>query len=60
MSAIALVAMPIGLGTLMTLINPSYMSPLYTTSGGQVLMAICLTSIAIGALLLKRIVSVRY
>jgi Flp pilus assembly protein TadB len=36
------------------------MKPLYTTSGGQLLIGICLTSIAIGALFLKRIVSVRY
>jgi tight adherence protein B len=60
MSAIVLVAMPIGLGALMTLISPSYMAPLYTTSGGHILMVVCLTSMAIGGLLLKRIVSVRY
>ncbi len=51
MSAIVLVLMPIGLGALMTLISPSYMTPLYTTSGGHILMVLCLTSIAIGALL---------
>jgi tight adherence protein B len=60
MSAIVLVLMPIGLAALMTLISPSYMTPLYTTTGGHILMVMCLTSIAIGALILKRIVSVRY
>ena len=60
MSAIVLVLMPIGLGALMTLMSPSYMAPLYTTSGGHIVMVICLTSIAIGGLILKRIVSVRY
>jgi tight adherence protein B len=60
MSAIVLVLMPVGLGALMTLISPSYMTPLYTTSGGHILIALCLTSIAIGGLFLKRIVSVRY
>jgi Flp pilus assembly protein TadB len=60
MSAIVLVLMPIGLGALMTLISPSYMKPLYTTSGGHILMVLCLTSIAIGGLLLKKTVSVRY
>jgi tight adherence protein B len=60
MSAIVLVLMPIGLGGLMTLISPSYMEPLYTTSAGHIVMALCLTSIAIGGLILKRIVSVRY
>jgi tight adherence protein B len=60
MSALVLVLMPIGLAALMTLISPSYMTPLYTTTGGHILMVMCLTSIAIGALILKRIVSVRY
>ncbi len=60
MSAIVLTLMPVGLAALMTLISPSYMKPLYTTAGGHILMVLCLTSIAIGGLLLKRIVSVRY
>jgi Flp pilus assembly protein TadB/Mg-chelatase subunit ChlD len=60
MSAIVLVLMPVGLAALMTLISPWYMKPLYTTAGGHILMVLCLTSIAIGGLLLKRIVSVRY
>ena len=60
MSAIVLVGLPIGLAALMTVISPTYMTPLYTTSGGQMLVGICLTSMAIGALFLKRIVSVRY
>jgi tight adherence protein B len=59
MSAIVLVGLPIGLAVLMTAISPTYMTPLYTTSGGQMLLGICLTSMAIGALFLKRIVSVR-
>ena len=44
----------------MTLISPAYMTPLFTTSSGHVLIGICLTSMAIGSLILKRIVSVRY
>jgi tight adherence protein B len=59
-SAIVLVGLPIGLAGLMTLISPSYMTPLYTTSAGHVLIVICLTSMAIGSLFLKRIVSVGY
>ena len=59
-SAIALVLMPVGLGALMTLISPSYMSPLFTTSGGRILVALCLASMAIGSMFLKRIVSVRF
>lgn len=59
-SAITLVALPIGLGALMTMLSPSYMAPLYSTSGGHILIGICLTSIAIGGVFLKQIVSVRY
>jgi Flp pilus assembly protein TadB len=33
---------------------------MFTTSGGRILIAICLTSMAIGSLFLKRIVSVRF
>jgi tight adherence protein B len=60
MSAIVLVAMPIGLAALMTLISPQYMTPLFTTSGGHMLIGICLTSIGIGALFLRQIVSVKF
>jgi tight adherence protein B len=60
MSAIVLVGMPIALGALMTLLSPQYMAPLYTTSTGHVLIGVCLTSMAVGALFLKQIVSVKY
>ena len=60
MSAIVLVSLPIALGVLMTLLSPEYMAPLYTTSGGHMLIVGCLVSMAIGSLLLKRIVSVRF
>ena len=60
MSAIVLVSLPIALGALMTLLSPDYMAPLYTTSGGHKLIVVCVVSMAIGSLLLKRIVSVRF
>jgi tight adherence protein B len=59
-SAIVLVGLPIGLAALMTLISPTYMAPLYTTSTGHVVIGVCLASMGVGALFLKRIVSVRY
>jgi tight adherence protein B len=59
-SAIVLVGMPIALGALMTLISPQYMLPLFTTSTGHVLIGVCLTSMAIGALFLRQIVSVKF
>jgi tight adherence protein B len=59
-SAIVLVLMPIALAALMTLLSPSYMAPLYTTSGGHTAIVVCAVSMAIGSMLLKRIVSVRF
>jgi Flp pilus assembly protein TadB len=44
----------------MSLISPSYMAPLFTTSAGQILIGISLASMAIGGLVLKRIVTVNY
>jgi tight adherence protein B len=60
MSASVLVCLPIGLALLLTLLSPPYMAPLFTTSTGHVLIAVSLLSIAIGALVMKRIVSVRF
>jgi tight adherence protein B len=60
MSATILICLPFALAALMTLINHTYMSPFYKTSTGQFLIGFCLVSMAIGALLLKRIVSVKY
>jgi tight adherence protein B len=60
MSATVLICLPIGLAGLMTLISPAYMSPLFTKSAGHVMIGVCLGSMAIGALFLKKIVNVRY
>jgi tight adherence protein B len=60
MSAMILISLPFGLVMIMSLINPSYMAPLFTTSVGHVLIAMCLVSMTIGSLILKRIVSVGY
>jgi tight adherence protein B len=60
MSATMLICLPFVLAGLMTLISPGYMKPFYTTSTGQTLIVICLISMSIGGLLLKKIVSVRY
>jgi tight adherence protein B len=60
MSATVLTALPFGLAILMTAISPTYMAPFYETSTGHALIGFCLVSMTIGALLLKRIVNVRY
>jgi tight adherence protein B len=60
MSATVLICLPIGLAGLMTLISPAYMSPFFTKSAGHVLIGLCLGSMAMGGLFLKKIVNVRY
>lgn len=59
MSAYVLVGLPIFLALVLTLMNPTYMSPLYHTSTGHELMAIGVVGIGIGTMLLKKIVTFR-
>jgi tight adherence protein B len=60
MSAAILISLPFGLVLIMSVINPTYMAPMFTTSVGHVLIGFCLVSMAIGSLILKRIVTVGY
>ena len=56
-SAYVLIALPIFLAMLLTLINHNYMAPLFTTSAGHTLIIIGLVSMSIGSLILRKIVS---
>jgi Flp pilus assembly protein TadB/Mg-chelatase subunit ChlD len=55
-SAYVLIALPIFLGALMTLINRKYMSPLFTTSSGHMLIIVGIVMMTIGSLILRKIV----
>lgn len=57
MSAYVLTALPIALAAILTMMNPDYMRPLFATSTGRTLIAVAVTMIAMGALVLRRIVS---
>ena len=57
MSAYVLVGLPFFLAAMLSLINPSYMAPLYHTGTGNMLVAMGLGSIVIGSLMLRKIVS---
>jgi tight adherence protein B len=59
MSAYVLTALPFALAVVLTLLNRSYLNPLFQTSTGRTLVGTALVLMALGALLLKRIVSVR-
>jgi tight adherence protein B len=57
MSAYVLVGLPVFLATMLTLMNRTYMSPLYHTSKGHFLIASGVVMMAIGSSILRKIVS---
>jgi tight adherence protein B len=59
LSARVLLGMPFALAGILTLINHGYMAPLYTTSIGHTLVVIALIMMAIGAVVLRRMVKPR-
>jgi tight adherence protein B len=59
LSARVLLGMPFVLAGILTLINHGYMSPLYTTQTGHILIGIALVMMSIGALVLRRMVKPR-
>ncbi len=59
MSAYVLIGLPFFLAIALTLMNKTYMSPLYDTPAGHELIALGLTMMVFGSLILKKIVSFR-
>ena len=59
MSARVLLGMPFALAAILTMINPGYMSPLYETGAGRVLILVALVMMTVGALVLRRMVKPR-
>ncbi|MDQ3822890.1 MAG: type II secretion system F family protein, partial [Actinomycetota bacterium] len=59
MSAYVLCGLPFFVAGTLTVINGEYMSPLYNTSTGNLLIAIGLCMMAVGSLFLRKIVSFR-
>ncbi len=57
MSAYVLVGLPFFLAGALSLLNPDYMAPLFNTSAGHKMIMLSLVMMAIGSLLLKKIVS---
>jgi tight adherence protein B len=56
-SAYVLIGLPFFIAFAITLLNPSYMDPLYHSHAGHVLIALGLTMMGFGSLVLKKIVS---
>jgi tight adherence protein B len=59
MSRWVLTGIPIFLLVMLTVINPTYMNPLYTTTVGRILLVICALMITAGSLVIKRIVDIK-
>jgi tight adherence protein B len=57
MSAYTLIAIPFFIAGMIELVNKGYLSPLFGTSLGRIMIAVGLTMMAIGSLILKKIVS---
>jgi len=58
-SAYVLIILPFLLVALLSIINYTYMKPLFTTATGRFLIVVSLCGMAIGSLILKKIVSFR-
>jgi tight adherence protein B len=56
-SAYVLIGLPFFIAAAISLMNPTYMDPLYHSHAGHVLIALGLTMMAFGSLVLKKIVS---
>ena len=59
MSAYVLVGLPFALALILNVLNPGLMSPLFNDPIGQMLIAYSLVSMAVGALVIKKIVAVK-
>ena len=58
-SAYVLIGLPFFIAFAITLLNPTYMDPLYNSSTGHMLIMVGLVMMAFGSLLLRKIVSFR-
>jgi tight adherence protein B len=57
MSAYVLVGLPFFMAFSITLVNPSYMTPLYHTGAGHAMVALSLALMTVGSLILKKMVA---
>ena len=53
-----LTLIPVVLAVLLTVVNPGYLDPLFTTNTGRILVIVCVLMITAGSLVIKRIVEI--
>ena len=58
-SAAILMALPVGIGVMFTIMNPEFMQPLFTTTAGWILMGIAAVLYAVGGFWLSMITKVK-
>jgi tight adherence protein B len=58
-SGLVLVALPFGIATVMSLLNPAYLSPLFSTSAGHLMLIVSAILMVVGAAWLQKIVSTK-
>jgi tight adherence protein B len=54
-----LTLLPVFLALAISLLNPSYMEPLFSTTPGKVLVALAIVMVVSGSLVIKRIVNIK-
>jgi tight adherence protein B len=59
LSGLMIGALPFVLGCMLTLINPTYMSTLWTTESGRTALVVGLTMLALGGLWMWKIVQIK-
>jgi tight adherence protein B len=59
-SAYVLIAMPFFIGIALTAINESYISPLFTTGAGHIMIIVGFILVGLGTVILRKMVNFRY
>ena len=54
-----LTGLPVFLLVVITLLNPSYISPLYSHTGGRVLLGLAIVMVTSGSLVIRRIINIK-
>jgi tight adherence protein B len=51
--------LPVAVALAVALINPGYLNPLFSSTGGQIVIAICVLMIVSGSLIIKKIINIK-
>lgn len=60
MSAAVLIALPIGLAVVISMVNPGYLNPLFSTGAGRVLLVVGVLLMTFGFIWIRNLVKIRF